>query len=439
MAVSMKGTGAPPEQRRGGIVLRRPRDRDAGFRSDGGGRRRRGGGGIARAIPDAVAECTGGRSAASYDRCVKRVLRVIDANSNRAREALRVLEDSARFAGGLGPVAARLKFMRHRLQEALAAVPAGSRQGARDVAGDPGREVATEAEGRRADQAAVAAAAGGRLAEALRSLEECLKIEGVLGAAAGEAAEAARSIERLRYESYEVCPIVERALAARRPRQWRCCVLLTVADCRGEWKAVLRAALAGGADAVQVREKTGADGDRLAHVRRVIELARPEGAAVVVNDRVDLAVVADADAVHLGRDDLPIERARSIAGRDLLIGASAHDLAEATEAISAGADLLGIGCMFASETKPDLACAGPATLAAVLEAIPGVRHLAIGGISPGNIGTLVAAGAGGVAVGRAVTASEDPRGVVERLRAAFEPNREPVSSAAGTDATGSSP
>jgi thiamine-phosphate pyrophosphorylase len=345
------------------------------------------------------------------------MLRVIDANANRAREALRVLEDSARFCGGLGPVAARLKSMRHRLQEVVERIPQATLAAARDVEGDPGREVSTEREGRRADDAAVAAAAGGRLAEALRSIEEALKTESIAGLAGGASASA---IERLRYESYEIAPIVERALRARRPRQWRCCLLLTIADCRRDWESILHSALEGGVDAVQVREKSGSDRERVEHVRRVIEIARPEGAAVVVNDRVDLALAADADGAHLGRDDLPVARARAIAGGDLLIGASSHDVAEACAAIEAGADLIGIGCMFASTTRPDLAAAGPRTLEAVLAAIPGVRHLAIGGIEPANVGDLVDVGAQGVAVGRAITAAEDPRGVVERLRLAFE-------------------
>jgi len=362
-------------------------------------------------------ECIGRRRRASYDRVVRRDLRVIDANANRAREALRVLEDAARFAGGLGPIAARLKSMRHGLQQSLAAIPSDALAAARNVAGDPGREISTEREGRRADEAAVVAAAGGRLAEALRSLEEALKIDAVAAIAGRDAAPA---VERLRYESYEVAPIVERALAARRPRQWRCCLLLTRADCRADWADTLRGALAGGVDAVQVREKRGEDRDRLDHIRRVVEIARSEGAAVVVNDRIDLALAADADGVHLGRGDLPIERARAIAGEELLIGGSSHDVAEANAAIAAGADLIGIGCMFASSTKPDLDLAGPETLAAVLAAIPGVRHLAIGGIGPENVAALVAAGARGVAVGRAVCGSEDPQGVVERLCAAFE-------------------
>lgn len=346
---------------------------------------------------------------------------MIDANANRAREALRVLEDAARFAGGLGSMAARLKAMRHRLREALAPLDAELLSRARDVDGDPGREVSMPSEGRRADEADVAAAAGSRLAEALRSIEEHLKV-------AAPGSMAAEAVERLRYESYEIAPLVVRSLAARRPRQWRCCLLLTIADCRGDWRTTLGEALAGGIDAVQVREKGLGDRILLDHLREVLDAARPEGAAIVVNDRIDLALAAETDGVQLGRGDLPIARARAIAGEDLVIGASTHDLAEARSAIEAGADMLGIGCMFPSSTKPELECAGPGTLAEVLGAMPDVRHLAIGGVSPENIGTLVAAGARGVAVGRAITGSEDPRGTAERLVEAFasRPRVEPT-------------
>lgn len=340
-----------------------------------------------------------------------RLGRVIDANLNRASEALRVLEDAARFGLESAAICGRLKAMRHRLRGAVSVVPTERLRRGRDAEGDPGREITVASESVRTDWPAVAAAAGSRLAEALRSIEELLKLPEV----AADAGAAAAEVERLRYESYTLAAAVERGLLARRPRQWRLCLLLTEALCRLPWPEVLAEAIAGGAEAVQIREKGLADAALLARIRQAIEIARPAGAAVVVNDRVDLALAAAADGVHLGQGDLPVERARAIAGGDLLIGASTHSIEESDAAIAAGADLLGVGAMFQSPLKPELAPAGIASLRAFLARHPGVPHLAIGGITPDNAGAIAAAGGRGVAVSSAICGSQDPRGVAARL------------------------
>ncbi len=350
-------------------------------------------------------------SAAPYDRAMDRLARVIDANANRAREALRVLEDAARFGLDDRSLGEPLKRMRHRLQSTLASLPENWLGGARDVAGDVGREVKVATETSRSGWGDVVAAAGARLAESLRSLEELLKIDH---------REAAAAIESLRYESYDVAPRVERAIRAGDRRQWRLCLLLSVDACALPWERTVAEAIAGGVDCVQVREKSMEDRSLLEHVKRVIGLARPLGVAVIVNDRTDLALAAHADGVHLGQGDLPIAAARSIAGASLLIGSSAHDLAEAEAAIAAGADLVGLGCMFPSHTKPGLELAGPEFLRSFRERHPAVRHLAIGGIGTENVGLLVEAGGRGVAVSSAILKTRDPRGVAEAIRTAIE-------------------
>ena len=347
----------------------------------------------------------------SYAPAMDRIARVIDANANRAREALRVLEDAARFGlddRGLGE---RLKRMRHRLREALAAIDPDRLVAARDVEGDVGRAVSVPAEVRRSGWGDVVAAAGGRLSESLRSLEELLKIEDPA---------AAQVVEQLRYEGYEIAPRVERGTRAGEPRQWRLCLLLSVASCRLPWERTLGEAIVGGVDCVQVREKSADDRSLLEQVRRVIAIARPHGVAVVVNDRVDVALAAQADGAHLGQGDLPIEAARRLAGRALVLGASAHDGAEADAAVAAGADVVGLGCMFASATKPGLDLAGPALVRSFRERHPSVPHLAIGGIGLGNVAMLVEAGGRGVAVSSAILESDDPRGVSERFVQAIE-------------------
>lgn len=332
--------------------------------------------------------------------------RLLDANANRAREALRVLEDVARFHLDDGTLSGEAKAQRHDLRAALDRLPAGWIEANRDTPGDVGTTIKTVAERERHDLHEVAVAAGKRLTEALRALEEGLKI--VDPALAG-------SVEALRYRAYELERQMQMRLGSSRARQWGVCVLLTESLCRRPWGDVLRAIVEVGVDCIQVREKSMEGGPLLARVREVIDVARPKGIAVIVNDRVDIALAAGADGVHLGTNDLPIVEARKLAGRSLLIGASTHDMDEAQRAIDAGADYCGVGAMFATGVKPERTPSGIAYLRAFIERYPTVPHLAIGGINSDNMASLVEHGARGVAVSSFVCGAGDVGGAVGAL------------------------
>jgi thiamine-phosphate pyrophosphorylase len=203
--------------------------------------------------------------------------------------------------------------------------------------------------------------------------------------------------------------------SASRARQWRLCLLLTLAQCRLPWETVLAQAISGGVDAVQVREKSLAGRALVAHVRAVRAMCAPRGVAVIVNDRLDVALAAEADGVHLGTDDLPLCDARRIAGGAFLIGASTHSLDEARAAIAAGADHCGVGAMYESSLKPGLAPSGEAYLRAFVQEFPHVPHLAIGGIAPGRVAALARAGCRGVAVSSAICGAPDPAAVARAI------------------------
>jgi len=200
-----------------------------------------------------------------------------------------------------------------------------------------------------------------------------------------------------------------------RGAQWRLCLLLTRGQCRLPWEAVLERAIAGGVDAVQVREKSLDDGELLAHARAVRAICAPRGVATILNDRVDLALAAEADGVHLGTGDLPLRDARRIAGDALVIGASTHSIAEARAAIDAGADLCGVGAMYESSLKPALAPSGEAYLRAFLREFPQFPHLAIGGVAPGRVAALARAGCRGVAASSAICGAEDPEAAARAI------------------------
>jgi thiamine-phosphate pyrophosphorylase len=337
--------------------------------------------------------------------------RILDANVNRAREALRVMEDAARFALDDAELCAQLKTLRHDLREALAGLAPGWLEANRDTAGDVGTSIETPAEGDRRGLGDIAVAAGKRLGEALRVIEEVGKtIDPGL----------ARGVEAIRYRAYDVERALHLRLGGARARQWRVCVLLTESLCRRPWSEVLAAVVEAGADCIQVREKQMTAAELVRRVRQVIDICRPAGAAVIVNDRLDVAQAADADGVHLGREDLAIVDARRAVGRTLLVGASTHDLEEARAAVEAGADYCGVGMMFRTATRLEATPAGAPYLRAFRERFPAMPHLAIGGITPDNVGLLIDAGAKGVAVSSAVCGAEQPGAVVGSLRHALE-------------------
>jgi thiamine-phosphate pyrophosphorylase len=185
---------------------------------------------------------------------------------------------------------------------------------------------------------------------------------------------------------------------------------------------IVEAALLGGADVIQLRDKTL---DTPALVAAAIELrvaVRRAGALFVVNDSVDVAIAAGADGVHLGPDDEPVATARARWARPKLLGASARTPARARELVADGADYLGVGPVHATATKRDIPSAiGLDGLADVVRAVAGrVPVIAIGGIHAGDVEAVLAAGASGVAVVSSVVAAADVREAAREIRDALD-------------------
>jgi thiamine-phosphate pyrophosphorylase len=186
-------------------------------------------------------------------------------------------------------------------------------------------------------------------------------------------------------------------------------------------EAIAAAALRGGADVLQLRHKLLARGDLLLLARRLRELTRASGALFIVNDHLDLALLSEADGVHLGADDLSVAGARRLAGDRLLIGASASIASAALEAVACGADYIGCGPTFATPLKPGKVPLGPRGVAEVSEAVgTAVPVFAIGGIDGSNIAQLTAVGLRRACVIRAVGDAPDPAAAARRLRAMLE-------------------
>jgi thiamine-phosphate pyrophosphorylase len=354
-------------------------------------------------------------------------LRILDANLNRAREALRVLEDLTRFALGSAAMCEELKRLRHDLASLTPPAAALALLASRDTPDDVGTTITTSAELHRNNLEHVAIAAVKRLTEALRSIEEVLKVSSVriLYVAGSDFTSSSPSqvAEAVRYRAYDLERRLVLALSGAAAPQWSLCVLLTEGLCLAPWLDVARAALDGGADCLQLREKALDSAELLRRARALVDLTRRHGRAqVIINDRADIALLAGADGVHLGQTDLSVDDVRRlcIGQRRLLVGVSTHDLAEARAAADAGADYAGVGAMFSTGTKPR-EVSGPAYLRAYLADPQASRlpHLAIGGITPANIAQLAQTGARGVAVSSVVCGAPDPGAIVAQLREAL--------------------
>jgi thiamine-phosphate pyrophosphorylase len=167
-------------------------------------------------------------------------------------------------------------------------------------------------------------------------------------------------------------------------------------------------AIAGGADVIQFRQKQGSTRELIEIAAQMKRACADKGVAFIVNDRIDVAIAAKADGVHLGQDDFPIPLARQLLGKESIIGGSAATLEEARKCLADGADYVGFGPVFPTGSKDD---AGPVSGVEILKMIAKTIPLpiiAIGGIGPGNTPAIVGAGAHGIAVISAVCCQKDP-------------------------------
>jgi thiamine-phosphate pyrophosphorylase len=328
------------------------------------------------------------------------VYRILDANLNRTREALRVLEEYARFVLDAAAPAETIKGLRHDLRAAAGSLPQRDLLASRDTVGDVGTRLSTSAEMQRGGAADVARAALKRLPESLRTLEEYAKC--VSG-------DAAAAFEQLRYRAYTLEKSLASVLAGdARLTNVRLYVLVTSSLCRRPILETVDAVLAGGADVVQLREKEVPGGEFLALAREVVARCHRAGALSIINDRADVAAAAGADGVHVGQDDLPVRACRQVMGPRAVVGVSTQTPAMARAALEAGADYLGVGAIFPSSTKSRKSVIGPVGLAAIRREVP-LPTVAIAGITLENVSQVLAATPTAIAVCSDIISRDDPQ------------------------------
>ena len=340
--------------------------------------------------------------------------RLIDANLDRAREGLRVLEDWARFGLDRRDLVMRTKDMRQRLGR----LHRDAYKFARHTATDPAAGLGHPAQAERRSPSAVVGANAGRVQEALRVLEEFGRCSDP------ELAEEAAALRYLLYDLevdlLQACRLAtggegRRELLAR-------CRLYLVTSPVPDLEGVVAAALGAGVRLVQYRAKEAAgldDLQKLSQARALRQLCAAHGALFLVNDRIDIALAVEADGVHLGQGDLPPALARQLLGPDRLIGRSTHALDQLQQAVTDGCDYVGVGPVHATPTKPGREPVGLDYVRQAAAASP-IPFFAIGGVEASNLAAVRAAGADRVAVVRAITEAVDPAAAAAALLAALE-------------------
>lgn len=324
------------------------------------------------------------------------VWRILDANFDRAREGLRIIEEWCRFALNDVHMANECKQMRQDLGQ----WHTPEIRAARDTVGDVGTDLSHPREEQRDGIAQLLQANLCRVQEALRVLEEYGKLH---------SNGLSSDCKQMRYRVYT---LESNLLAYNRLQLLKTAKLYLVTAPAPDLLARVEAALAGGLTLVQYRDKQNNDVERLAMARQMCQLCHHYGALFILNDRVDLALAVGADGVHLGQQDVSVALARQILGSQKIVGKSTTNPEEMERALKEGADYIGVGPVYETPTKAGKAAAG----------LEYVRHaakhatvpwFAIGGIDSSNIDDVLAAGAPAIAIVRAIMSAENPTHAVQ--------------------------
>lgn len=330
-------------------------------------------------------------------------LRIIDANRNRAGEGLRVCEEYARFVLDNPPLTETVKRLRHSLRVAVDTLVADlpsteSLLAHRDTLGDVGTTINITSESNRADTVDVARASTKRVQESLRALEE-------YGKTISPAA--AQQFETLRYAFYDletrlfIATDWRKKLAAA-----RLYVLVTESLASTDALTATREAVAGGADIIQLREKNLEDGALLERASALVEICRQAGVLFLLNDRPHVAALANADGIHTGWGDLPIHLARRVQGAERIVGRSTSSLEYLSRATEEGADYVGVGPVYPTNTKQHREAVGLTYVRQVVERAT-LPYFCIGSINRETLAGVLDTGARAVAVCTAIIGAKD--------------------------------
>jgi len=343
--------------------------------------------------------------------------RLIDANLNRAGEGLRVLEDVARLVLDDAELSLELKTMRRELatgdlllnRRFLKAPPPESDPGAGALPPEPEREL---------PELVILNALVVR--ESLRVIEEAARLKDIAPELKPD------TFKKMRIQLYAI----ERTLMSRLLRQDKArqisglhAIIDTQALSGKDHATVAGEIIRGGAKAIQLRDKLTSKKELVNIARQLKALCAEHNVLFIVNDYLDIALAADADGLHLGQEDLPIEVARQLLPIDKILGCSTHSPEQAKAAEESGADYVAIGSIYPTPTKETAFIAGLDGLRGVREAVK-LPVVAIGGITADNAAEVMAAGADSIAIISAILSAGSPeaaaRQIVNRIETPHE-------------------
>ena len=324
-----------------------------------------------------------------------RIAQLIDANLDRAREGLRVMEDWCRFGLKRNDFSIQIKDWRQQ----LGAHHHNIYRKARLTSEDPAMGVSHPLQKSRSTPEDIFIANSSRVQEALRVLEEFTRITDP---------KLSKLATKIRYESYEIEIKVLNTKAGIDKRQiLRDCSLYLITGNRKDLKGIVLQALEAGVKIVQYRDKFLNDNEKVSQAKDLASLCKKYNSLFIVNDRIDIALAAKADGVHLGQEDIPTKIAREIIGSEKIIGRSTHCCEHIRNAEKEGCDYIGIGPVFPSETKTQLNSIGIDYLRKGLSETL-LPAFAIGGINNSSIKQLNQINNLRIAVSNAIMNQNDP-------------------------------
>lgn len=333
--------------------------------------------------------------------------RIIDANLNRATEAVRILEEIARFLLDDKNLSEKLKNVRHKIN-AVQEKDYEQYLRARDTQNDVGVDIKNPDS--RSDIETIFKANIKRLQQALRTLSE-YSIENPENTAI---------FENLRYELYTLEKIMWDKLKEKYNQikiESKYLYLVTNSDkfeTEDNFLDAVASALQGGVDILQLREKNKPANEILSLGKKIKQLCMQYDTTFIVNDRIDIAAILEADGVHLGQDDLDVKSAREILGTNAIVGVSTHAPEQALKAVTDGADYIGVGPVFATPTKEGRIPVGLDYVKWVSENIT-IPAFAIGGIDLDNCSKVFDAGLKRISVVRAIINADSPQIAAEKF------------------------
>ncbi len=324
-----------------------------------------------------------------------RIAQIIDANLDRAREGLRVMEDWCRFGLKRKDFSLQIKDWRQQ----LGACHLKIYRKARLLSQDPAKDTSHLLQENRSEAEDIFIANSSRVQEALRVLEEFTRITDP---------RLSKVAARIRYETYDIqIKILNTKEGIDKRQILKDCSLYLITNNKTNFEEIIEQALEAGVRIIQYREKFLSDKEKINQAGFVASLCKKYNSLFIVNDRIDIALAVDADGIHLGQKDIPTHVARKLLGSEKIIGRSTNCIEDIKNAEDEGCDYIGIGPIFASETKKKLNPIGINNLKKGLDQTL-IPAFAIGGIDSSNINKLNQINGLRIAVSNAIINSNDP-------------------------------